>query len=135
MTNAMNASRLLVFVTGLFFGLYGFAFSIFPVEMSFFVTDGSPGTPSGIIDLRASYGGMSVATGLILLICACKPGFLIPGLSIIAILLSAMAGTRLLGMLLDGAPNRIMYLYLVAEIIVAALALYLRKTESNNMGA
>ena len=44
----------------------------------------------------------------------------------IAIVLLAMAATRILGIILDGSPNLVMYIYLAAELLFASLALYLR---------
>ena len=38
-----------------------------------------------------------------------------------------MAATRLLGIALDGSPNGLMLLYLVLEVVGAAVALFLRR--------
>ena len=51
-------------------------------------------------------------------------------LIIVAITLLSMAFGRLIGILLDGQPNTLMYVYLVAELVFGLLALYLRKSEA-----
>jgi hypothetical protein len=119
--------KLLVWVTGFFFVLYGAAFTFFPVAMAALVTGDSPNTASGIIDLRATYGGMSCAIGVVILIAAAHEELQI-ALLITAIVLLAMAAGRVLGMFLDGSPNTIMYIYLAAEIVVSGLALWSRNS-------
>ena len=121
----MKAAKFLVYAAGLFFVLYGVAFALFPVTLSVWVTGGSPSTSSGVIDLRATYGGMSVAVGAILLILGFHGEWISLGLWAIAIVLLAMAATRILGIILDGSPNLVMYIYLAAELLFASLALYL----------
>ena len=51
-------------------------------------------------------------------------------LIIVAITLLSMAFGRLIGVLFDGQPNTLMYVYLVAELVFGLLALYLRKSEA-----
>ena len=123
----MNAAKFWVYATGAFFVIYGAAFALFPVEMSVLVTDGSPTTPSGIIDLRATYGGMSIAVGITVLMLGADAELVALGLLVVAIVLAAMAGARTLGIVLDGTPNPVMYLYLVAEVMGSGFALYLRR--------
>ncbi|MEM6597848.1 MAG: DUF4345 domain-containing protein [Cyanobacteria bacterium P01_C01_bin.69] len=123
----MNTAKFLVYATGLFFVFYGVAFTFLPVEMSSLVTGGSPSTPSGIIDLRATYGGMSIAMGATILILGFNPELVSLGLLVVAVILLAMAGARTLGIILDGTPNLLMYSYLAAELLFAGFALYTRK--------
>ncbi len=123
----MNTSKFLVCATGFFFVIYGIAFTFFPVDMSVFVTGGTPSTPSGIIDLRATYGGMSIAMGITILMLGVNSELVSLGLLVSAIVLLAMAGARTLGIILDGKPNPLMYIYLAAELSFASFALYLRK--------
>ena len=119
-------AKLLVWATGLLFFLYGVAFLFAPAEMAVLVTGDSPHTSSGVTDLRATYGGMSVAVGIVLFILASSSDYLRFALLSIAIIMLAMAAGRSLGMVLDGSPNVTMYAYLAAEIVVAGLALWLR---------
>ena len=79
--------------------------------------------------MRATYGGMSIAFGLTILLLGLRAATVSLALLIIAIVLLAMAATRLLGMALDGSPNGIMLLYLVLEIAGAGLALFIRRSD------
>jgi hypothetical protein len=125
-------AKLLVWAIGLFFILYGIAFIIAPTEMAVFVTGDSPKTPSGVIDLRATYGGMSISVGTILLIVISKVEHLRLALLLTAIVLLAMAAGRSVGMFQDGEPNVVMYLYLVAELIFSLTAFWLRAKVKNS---
>lgn len=123
----MKASKWLVYATGIFFLGYGILFTLFPIEASSFVTGGSPQVPSGITDMRATYGGMSIAASIIMFILGSRNESLSFGLSVVAITLYAMAFTRLLGMMIDGDPNVLMYLYFVGEITFATLAMVFQR--------
>jgi hypothetical protein len=52
------------------FVLYGLTFIVFPEFLSQFVTGAVPASASGMIDMRATYGGMSIAIGALLFILA-----------------------------------------------------------------
>ena len=88
----MNMAKLLIHATGLFFALYGTAFTFFSIEMASLVTDGSPSTPSGLSDLRATYGGMSIAMGATILVLGSRSELVSLGLLVVAVVLLAMAG-------------------------------------------
>jgi hypothetical protein len=120
--------KILVLLTGCFFAIYGLAFTLAPTEMSYFVTGGSTGTVSGLIDMRATYGGMSVAVGVLLVHLAKRSNSLPLALLATALVLLAMASGRIVGMVVDGEPNIMMYIYLGAELIVGTAALGLRKS-------
>ena len=57
-------ARFLVWATGLFFLAYGLAFALSPLGMLVLVTGDYPEATSGVIDVRATYGGLSVAVGV-----------------------------------------------------------------------
>ncbi|MDT0594463.1 DUF4345 domain-containing protein [Glaciecola petra] len=115
----MTVGKLVVFVGAAFFLIYGLAFTLIPIEMSSFVTDTSPTSSSGIIDMRATYGGMSIAIGLILVFLAKKDSTVHVAMGMLLWLMLGMAFTRVLGMLIDGNPNTIMYIYLGLELVLA----------------
>jgi hypothetical protein len=123
-------AKAVVWLTGLFFVIYGAAFVIAPVEMASLVTGGSPITSSGLIDLRATYGGMSIAVGSIICLLAMQN----MGLSLLftGIVLLAMAAARIVGIVIDTNPNTIMIVYLVAELAAGCAALGLRKANAPN---
>jgi len=119
-------AKVLVWATGLFFVLYGAAFIAFPMEMATLITDDSPSTPSGLIDFRATYGGMSIAVGVTILILAARAESIQLSLLVTGIVLFGMAIGRGLGIVLDGSPNIIMVIYLGAELVFGGLAFLLR---------
>ena len=123
-------ASMLVWIAGLVFVLYGMAFALAPVEMAAWATGDAPDTPSAVIDMRATYGGMSIALGATILLLGLRASTLSLALLIIAIVLLAMAVTRLIGMVVDGTPNATMIIYLVLEIVGAVLALYVRRAET-----
>ena len=125
----MIMSKALVWATAIFFILYGGLFVIFPVELSVLVTDTAPGTPSALMDMRATYGGMSIAVGITLLLLASRPKLIGLALLVTGLVLLGMAVGRGLGMIIDGTPNAIMYVYLAAELFFGVLALMLRNRE------
>lgn len=119
-------ARFLVWATGLFILGYGVAFALAPLGMVVFATGDYPQATSGVIDIRANYGGMSVAVGIGILALGWRRENLRHALAFTALVLLSMAAARALGMVLDGGPNVIMSLYLVIELVVGGAALILR---------
>lgn len=121
----MNISRFVLMLNALVFGLYGVAFVISPETLSLFVTGSAPTTPSGMIDMRATYGGMSLAIGALLLFFSSRDDMTRVGLATVMTIMLGMAFGRLIGIVLDGGANAIMYVYLFLEIAMALLAVVL----------
>ena len=78
---------------------------------------------------------MSVAVGVVLLLLAKQNATLSLSLLATAVVLLAMAAGRLVGMVLDGEPNSIMYIYLGAELVVGTAAIVFRKSGVGANGA
>jgi len=97
----------------------------FPHDLLQFVVQEKMNTSSGVIDIRATYGGMSVGVGMVLYLLARDDATLNIGLIAVFILVFGMACGRTIGMIVDGDPNNLMYLYLILELTVSALALLL----------
>ena len=128
----MKQVRILGWLTGGLFVLYGLVFALFPQEAARAVTGSAPDTVSGLVDLRATYGGMSIGVGIvILLLSRRKDTAQLALLSIVAIM-TGMASTRALGILLDGNPSWLMYGYQAAEVAVAIWAPLLMKRVRSN---
>ena len=87
------------------------------------VTDGVPSTASALIDMRATYGGMSIAVGILLAMFAIRQETLRSGIVMQALLMTCMASTRVIGMVLDGEPNVLMFIYLLLELVTMAICL------------
>lgn len=118
-------TKLFVHTIAAFFTLYGIAFALIPEFMLQLVIGANETTHNGLIDIRATYGGMSVAVGMLLHWLALQPTQMNSALSFILLLMVAMALPRMLGMTVDGEPNRVMYTYLTLEFVVSALAIIL----------
>lgn len=117
----MLYARIVIWLSASFFIIYGVAFSLFPIAMATIVTGVEPIGVSTSIDLRATYGGMSIAAGvtmLYLLFCLQIRTCLV----MIVLLLMSMAVTRTIGLLVEGTGNVFMYLFLAGEVMGAALA-------------
>lgn len=122
--------KILVILTAAIFFVYGLIFVLFPVEMLQIILQVSLNTSSGIIDIRATYGGMSIAIGVILYLLATNENTLRVGLISVSILMLSMAFGRLIGMVLDGSPNIFMYIYLALELVASSFAIFLLKRNS-----
>ncbi len=112
------------------FLLYGVAFGLFPEAMSQFITDGFPNSNAGMIDLRATYGGISLGFALLLFYMAREAQNRLTAVIAIILIVGGMAVCRALGIILDGPSNSMMYIYLIVEIVVVILGLriYFRKS-------
>jgi len=119
----MKIEKLLVQLTAVFFLIYGVMFTFYPGIFSNIVTGGIPSTSSGFIDMRATYGGLSFAVGVLILLLSRNNGTLKLGLLSVAVVLLSMAAARTLGIIADGNPNKLMYIYLAAEVVPSLLAI------------
>ena len=122
-------SRVIVWGTALFFIVYGLGFVFYPAQLADVITGSAPASASALIDMRATYGGLTVAVGVVFLLLGAREHTVSLSLRAIAVVLLAMAAGRGLGMLLDGAGNVFMWLYLAGEVLFGALALWLSGRE------
>jgi len=126
----MNPSKSLIVVTALIFLVYGALFVLFPIKLLDLVASGAVTSASGVIDMRATYGGMSVAVGFILLLLAKSAETIKVGLISIFLLMVCMATGRVVGICVDQNANFMMYVYLLLEVIIAVLSAFLLNTQS-----
>ena len=117
----MKFARILLLLGSGVFALYGLLFSIAPVELARLVTGDAPSSPSALIDMRATYGGMSIAVGMILMLLALKEETIRIGVVSLLLVMVCMAATRIVGIAVDGDANIAMYFYLGLEIVAAVL--------------
>lgn len=118
----MNINELLIKVTAVIFAVYGLAFIFAPTQLAMLVTEASPTTTAALTDMRATYGGMSLAVGTLLFILAARPQSQRLGLTAVLLLMLGMAGGRIVGIALDGSTTQIMWVYLALELVVAVAA-------------
>ena len=131
----MKIEKLLVRLTAVFFLVYGVLFALFPALYSDLVTGSVPSTASGLIDMRATYGGMAIAVGIVMLLLANNVKTLSLGLLTMIVVLLAMAFTRTIGIIVDGNPNGLMYTYLAAEIVPSIVAIVLYRRMGGGLSA
>ena len=105
-------ARYCVLVTAWGFFIYGLLFIVFPQEALQMLVQGKVSTRSELIDLRATYGGMMIGLGLLLFILANNVSTIKVGLLAVFILMLCMALGRIIGIVIDGEPNQLMYIYL-----------------------
>ena len=116
-------SRFVILATALVFFVYGLGFALVPQPMSVAVTGDFPRTESGLIDMRSTYGGLSIAIGVLLWGLSRTPGLQLLGLRAVALMMGAMAATRTIGIVVEGSPNPVMWAFLSAEILMLSLSL------------
>lgn len=121
----MNINQLLIGTVGITFAGYGALFIVAPSQLSLLVTDASPTTAVALTDMRATYGGMSLAAGVLLFMLAAKPHTERLGLVAVLLLMLGMAGGRGVGMVLDGSATVVMWVYLALELAAAAVTSFL----------
>lgn len=122
----MKFAKRLVLINGVLFVGFGLGFLIAPVFFSSLFTGGTLTTSSAAIDLRATYGGLGLGIGVWFLLCA-KSNVRLGVLGAIAVLASIVIG-RVIGLVVDGAPNMFMYVFLLAEVVFLLASLFaLRK--------
>lgn len=121
----MNIGSFVIRLNALVFVLYGLLFVLAPEVMSQFVTGEVPGSSSGLIDMRATYGGMSLAVGAILFVFGKRDDLNATGLLAVFIIMLCMAGGRIVGIFVDGDANQLMYIYLALELVMASFAGFL----------
>ncbi len=124
----MNNAKILLWINAILFVLFGIGFIFAPSPLAQWITGSTPSTTSGMIDLRATYGGLALGIGIFWALCASN-GSERNGLLSAILVLSAVVIGRITGILLDGNPNIFMFILLTAEIIFAALnfIIYRRK--------
>lgn len=124
-------NKLLIQITAAVFLVYGVAFVSIPIQMIEWVTGAGLSSSSAVIDVRATYGGMSLAVSVVLFILSKKQSTIGLGLVTVALFMFCMAFGRLIGIWLDGSANWQMYLYLALEVFVLVIALILLKLDNS----
>jgi hypothetical protein len=119
----MKYPALVLWICALVFLGIGLVFTVMPQEMfaplGLTVPDGAP-----LTELRAVYGGLELAVGLFLVLCARRGGVALElGLVLSFLLLSALAAFRGIGMGIDGPQVPMMSALLLSEAIGAMFAL------------
>lgn len=117
----MKFAKGFLLINSVLFVFFGLSFIFAPSYFTHLFTGGAFTTSSAAIDVRATYGGLGVGLGVWLLLCV-KEHIRLGILGCIVVLASIVLG-RVVGLVLDESPNRIMYFFLVTEIgfLIAAI--------------
>ncbi len=113
--------KVFLWINAVVFLIYGLCFIALPEMMSQLVTGTVPDTTSGLTDMRATYGGMSLGFGVLLAYAAQSSHLKRFGVLCVVFIMMGMTIARTLGMLIDGSPNENMYIYLALELLVSGL--------------
>jgi len=119
----MELSRLLLWVNCWLFVSFGVGYLLVPSLLSDLITGATPATASAMTDMRATYGGMALGLAFIFGLCAKNKKDVRLGVCGVLVTMTALAGSRLFGMLLDGSPTILISVLFGAEALMASLAL------------
>ena len=108
-------------INAVLFLAFGVGFLSQTLFFAQFITDGVPVTTSALIDMRATYGGMSFGFGVFLAYCALSQRAVNEGIVASILVMFGLAFGRGVGILIDGAPNTMMYALLLAELLFGVL--------------
>ena len=124
----VQLSKGLVWLTAVIFLLFGVVCLVAPAAVIHAATGATLSHPIGLIDLRATYGGMSLGVGAMLALLTTSPQRIRLGLLSVMALMLCMAGGRVLGMFIAGDTNAVMVAYLLLEIVAASVAALLLRS-------
>jgi Domain of unknown function (DUF4345) len=122
-----------------FIGAMGLFFGFFYLLAPTALTDPTGFGPLGanaLTDVRATYGGFQIGSGLFLLWAAADAARVSVALVLQALTIGAIASCRLTGIAIDGSPNGVLISALAFEVACTALALFaLRRLPNDPVGA
>ena len=121
----MKPDKFLVSISAVVFLAYGAWFVISPGAAFTLITGGSATGGSALVDIRATYGGMSLGVGALLGTVVLNPQWLRAGLLGVLFIMVGMAGGRAIGLITASPGNHpTMWAYLAVEVIAAAAVLF-----------
>ncbi|MGF1777051.1 DUF4345 family protein [Vibrio nomapromontoriensis] len=127
----MFQAKLMVWFTIIVFVIFGVLFVVAPSVMFERVTDAEITSTSGIIDISAMYGGLSIAVGVILAKLVWATDTLRTAVLAATWIASLMALTRWLAIAVVQSPNDTMWVFFFMEAVFAVWGmLILRKLRS-----
>ena len=124
-------SKLFILINASIFVIYGSVFVFFPLEALNEVVTDTLSSTSSIIDIRATYGGISIGAGSILYLLPRGESTLRTGLLAVLFVMACMASARLYGIMVDGQPNGYMHLYLILELAAVGLSIILLRLQKS----
>jgi hypothetical protein len=122
----MKLARLLLYLFAIAFLALGARFLVDPRALTLDTGITLP-TAIAVQEVRGVYGGFFLGTGLFLLLCARREGWLHHGLAALACIMGGLVLGRVTGLVLDGPANALLYFLLGSEIAGFLLSLYLMR--------
>jgi hypothetical protein len=126
----MSLGRFSLIFAAVAFLIYGMAFLLFPTLMTDLLGI-KLSVSSAIIDVRATYGGSVLGTGVFFVFCSLQHELLRVGLIAQASVLGGFIFGRVFGIVADREPNLFIYILLVGEIVGLVLALVALRIDAN----
>ena len=117
----MGFARAYLYFVGAMGLLFGFWYLIAPTGLTE-PTGFGPLGPNALTDVRATYGGFQIGSGLFLLWSAADPARVRAALVLQALTIGAIGSCRLVGFALDGSPNGFLISAIATEVTFTALA-------------
>ncbi len=118
----MKFATNLLRINSVLFVIFGVCFIAAPGVFAVAITGAEPATPSALIDMRATYGGLGLGIGLMFWFLARQRETLYAGLVGTFLILAAAVTARMIGFYADGSPNLFMLFLLGAEILFLLLS-------------
>jgi hypothetical protein len=116
----MGFARIYLRVVGAMTVFFGLVYLFAPERMTDPTGFGPLGT-NALTDVRATYGGFQIGSGLFLLWAAAEVGRVRLALVLLALTIGAVGSSRLIGFLVDGDPNGVLLAALATEIALTAI--------------
>jgi hypothetical protein len=120
----MKLASLLLSIFAIAFLALGAHFLVVPTVLTLETEIALP-TAVAVQEVRGVYGGFFLGTGLYLLLCARRQGWLHQGLAALASIMGGLVLGRVTGLVLDGPANALLYFLLGSEIAGLLLSLHL----------
>ena len=120
-----GSARTLMLINALIFIVYGAAFLVVP-EQLVALADIAARSPSALADIRAVYGGLSLAAGALFVLGLRRDSWFTPSLFLVAATSGGLALGRTISIVVSGMPSAFVLVNFALELVsfVWALAAY-----------
>jgi len=134
----VNVIKAYIWFVAATFVAYGVMFVFWPVGSFATIFGAEPGTAAGLVEVKATCGGMAIALGAVLVMTSLREETMLLGAKMIFAIMMIVAVLRAYGMLTAGGASSLVIGYFIFELMVAALAIvlhskYSQKSNYNSM--
>lgn len=114
---------------------FGLGFAAMPGTLAEFLLGVAPSAPNALIDMRATYGGLSFGAGLFFGYCAVRPSLVRLGLVASLLVVASLGVGRALGIAIEGEANAFILGSLATEIVFVGLCLAVLRSRTTELVA